>query len=104
MAGDGLAPERILAVGGGANSTLWLQMIADATGLPIALSESLEASSLGAAMSAAVGLGWFGDFAAAAETMSRSGATVLPDPTARAVWDALSVRQAAAYRASSLPD
>ncbi|WP_119166664.1 xylulokinase [Algihabitans albus] len=100
MADDGLAPERILAVGGGANSALWVQMIADATGLPIVLSESLEASSLGAAMSAAVGLGWFVDFAAAAETMSRSGITVAPDPAARAAWDSLSGRQAAAYHAS----
>ena len=104
MAEDGLAPERILAVGGGANSALWLRMIADATGLPIALSESLEASSLGAAMSAAVGLGWFDGFAAAAETMSRSGATVLPDASARAAWEALSIRQAAAYRPGSSLD
>ena len=102
MADDGLTPERILAVGGGANSALWIQMLADATGLPIDLSESLEASSLGAAMSAAVGLGWFADFGEAAETMSRTGASVMPNRSARAAWDALSVRQAAAYRATLL--
>ena len=77
-------------------------MIADATGLPIDLSESLEASSLGAAMSAAVGLGWFADFGEAAETMSRTGATVMPNRSARAAWDALSIRQAATYRATLL--
>ncbi|MGP1254840.1 MAG: xylulokinase [Kiloniellales bacterium] len=102
MADDGLTPQRILAVGGGANSALWIQMIADATGLPIDLSESLEASSLGAAMSAAVGLGWFADFGEAADIMSRTGATVMPNRSARAAWDALSVRQAAAYRATLL--
>ncbi len=100
MARDGLAPERILAVGGGANSALWLRMMADATGLPISLSESLEASSLGAAMSAAVGLGWFADFDAAAATMSRTGASFDPDPGVRDAWAALSSRQAEAYRPS----
>jgi xylulokinase len=73
-------------------------MLADATGLPLVVSGSLEASALGAGMSAAVGLGWRADFAAAAAAMSREGETTRPDPAARAVWDALSARQAAAYR------
>ncbi len=98
MAAQGLSPKRILAVGGGANSDLWSQMFADATGLPLTKSESLEASSLGAAMSAAVGAGWFPSFAEAASAMSRDGETRSPDRTARAAWTALLERQAKAYR------
>jgi xylulokinase len=98
MAAEGLAPQRIVAVGGGAASALWRRMIADATGLPLAVSGSLEASSLGAGMSAAVGAGWFAGFDEAAAAMSREGPTTAPDPAARAAWDALSARQAAAYR------
>jgi xylulokinase len=98
MQADGLAPQHILAVGGGVNSRLWVRMMADSTGLPITRSENPEASSLGAAMSAAVGLGWHDGFMAAASEMSRTGPTVDPDPSQRAAWEELSVRQAAAYR------
>ncbi len=98
MAANGLEPRRILAVGGGANSELWSRMIADASGLPLTRSESLEASSLGAGMSAAVGAGWFRNFTEAAAAMSRDGATLQPDHGAHPAWTALLERQAKAYR------
>ena len=98
MAAHGLSPKRIFAVGGGANSELWSQMFADATGLPLTKSRSLEASSLGAGMSAAVGAGWFPSFAEAASAMSTDGETRSPDRGARAAWSALAKRQANAYR------
>ncbi|MFN3615162.1 MAG: xylulokinase [Rubrimonas sp.] len=98
MARAGLGPERILAVGGGAQSALWMRMIADASGLPVTRSASPEASSLGAAISAAVGLGWFADFAAAAAAMSAEGPTLEPDPTVADLWAEADARQAAAYR------
>lgn len=96
----GLAPERIVAVGGGAGSALWSRMFADATGLPLSASRSREASALGAGMSAAVGAGWYPDFDSAAMAMSAEDPAVMPDPAARPDWDALSRRQAAAYRPS----
>ena len=66
MVHHGIVSERIIAVGGGANSMVWTRMFADATGLPLTKSESLEASALGAGVSAAVGLGWFDGFDIAA--------------------------------------
>jgi len=98
MAGAGLAPARIVAVGGGAQSALWTRMVADATQLPVALSASVEASALGAGMSAAVGAGWFPDFATAAAAMSGEAGEVAPDPAAREAWADADRRQAAAYR------
>lgn len=104
MRAEGVACERILAVGGGGNSALWVGMLADATGLPVTVSRSLEASSLGAAMSAAVGLGWYPDFDAAAGAMSADGPTRSPDPAARPAWDALSRAQAQTYRPNPAKD
>ncbi|MEO1469699.1 MAG: FGGY-family carbohydrate kinase [Pseudomonadota bacterium] len=101
MQAQGLAPGRILAVGGGAQSALWVSMFADATGLPVTLSASREASALGAGMVAAVGAGWFGDIDTAATAMSRDSDTRQPDPAARPAWDALASRQAATYRPST---
>lgn len=99
MAADGMAPRQIVAVGGGAKNALWAQMFADATGTPLAVSESVEASALGAGISAAVGAGWFDGFEEAAAAMCRQGQVHRPDPAARDAWDALSARQAASYRA-----
>jgi xylulokinase len=100
MRREGLAPERVVAVGGGARSVLWTQMFADATGLPVAQSESIEASALGAGMIAAAGAKWFDSAVAAAAAMSRTGRVATPDPSARKAWQALSERQARAYRPS----
>ncbi len=101
MKKSGVDAREILAVGGGANSDLLSQMIADATGLPLIKSNSLEASALGAGMSAAVGAGWFADFDNAAAAMSREGLRIEPDPGARSLWESLSPVQASAYRPSA---
>lgn len=98
MQASGQRLDKIVAVGGGGNSVLWTRMYADATGLPLHVSRSLEASSLGAAMSAAVGLAWFESFDSAAAAMSGEGAATNPDPLSAKVWKELSLRQAAAYQ------
>lgn len=66
----GTTVERYVAIGGGASSDLWRQIFADATGKIIERSETVEASSLGAAMCAAMGAGWFSRFADAAKAMA----------------------------------
>lgn len=97
MASEGLELGRIRAIGGGARSPLWLQMIADATGLPVERSTTVEASALGAGIIAAVGAGWYSDFAGAADAMTRTDATVLPRPEEARAWAALCRRQGAVY-------
>ena len=58
-----------LAIGGGAASDLWCQIIADVSGRAVERSATVEVSSLGAAMAAARGAGWFSDFHEAAGAM-----------------------------------
>ncbi|MBS1798035.1 MAG: FGGY-family carbohydrate kinase [Acidobacteria bacterium] len=67
-------------IGGGATSDLWLQILADVTNKKINIPENTEASSLGAAIAAGVGAGWFTDFREAAGQMCRVGRVVEPDP------------------------
>lgn len=98
MRAEGIAARRIVAVGGGAASALWTRMFADATGLPLARSRSLEATALGAGIVAAVGAGWFADFAAAAAAMTGEAETIAPDPAMAAAWADLVARQGAVYR------
>ena len=51
----GLEPSQIRVTGGGANSPLWRQMIADVTGIPVVALKTNEGAALGAALQAAVG-------------------------------------------------
>ena len=68
LAENGLNTEHITLVGGGAKSALWAQMAADMFGLPVRVhSTPREATSLGAALTAGVGIGWYHDFTEASE-------------------------------------
>jgi xylulokinase len=56
---SGFDVSTVRAIGGAAKSDLWVQTIADITGLPIERPVIIEAAVLGAAMIAAVGFGAF---------------------------------------------
>ncbi|HET6160269.1 MAG TPA: FGGY-family carbohydrate kinase [Dongiaceae bacterium] len=66
----GVKIDRYVAIGGGAASDLWGQILADATARPVSRSTTVEASSLGAAMAAAKGCGWFPTLADASAAMA----------------------------------
>jgi sugar (pentulose or hexulose) kinase len=70
QAGCGQKIDHYVAVGGGTASNLWMQILADATGVPVHRSTSKEASSLGAAIAAATGCGWFRTFSEASAAMA----------------------------------
>lgn len=55
--------EEIVSVGGGAKNPTWLQMQADIFATPVVTLTAEEGPGLGAAMIAAVGLGWYPDMA-----------------------------------------
>jgi xylulokinase len=57
MRGSGLDVRRLTIVGGGAKGALWRQIKADVTGLPVRVPETVETTSTGAAVLAAVGGG-----------------------------------------------
>ncbi|WP_395014561.1 FGGY-family carbohydrate kinase [Dongia sp.] len=81
----GTTIDHFVAIGGGAASDLWVQILADATGRAVQRSETVEASSLGAAIAAAKGAGWTKTIAAATEAMAgRPTRSFEPDPKCQA--------------------
>ncbi len=62
--------KEFIAIGGGASSDLWRQIIADVCGKMVLCSGTVEASSLGAAVCAATGIGWYPSAESAAEAMA----------------------------------
>lgn len=82
----GITLKSYVAIGGGASSETWRQIFADATGKVVERSSTVEATSLGAAMCAAKGVGWFSTFEDAAATMTGpivAISTPRPDAVAR---------------------
>jgi sugar (pentulose or hexulose) kinase len=68
-----------VAIGGGASNELWCSIIADVTGKRVLVPGNVEASSLGAAIAAAVGAGWYRTFAEAATEMTGSKKEIRPN-------------------------
>ena len=71
--------DHYLAIGGGAESPLWRQMLADASGKRVLISDTIEASALGAGMTAAFGAWWFSSIADAAHHMTGDTKVVEPN-------------------------
>ena len=81
--------SHFVAIGGGANSIFWRQMLADASGKPVHVSSTIEASALGAGMIAAYGAGWFDSITDAAQQMAGDTTPVLPDAAKHAAYQSL---------------
>jgi xylulokinase len=67
--GSGVRMREVRVSGGGAQASAWCQIKADVMQVPVVRTAHREAGLIGAAMSAAVGLGWHRSLAAAAATM-----------------------------------
>ncbi|MCU0694713.1 MAG: FGGY family carbohydrate kinase [Polyangiaceae bacterium] len=70
------------ALGGGAGSDLWCQILADVLGRRVTRTRSQEATSLGAAMLAAAAIGWYPCIRDAAAQMGGLGQSFSPGPNA----------------------
>ncbi|HEV3153792.1 MAG TPA: FGGY-family carbohydrate kinase [Candidatus Baltobacteraceae bacterium] len=85
----GLRVTSLRACGGGSQSERALQLTADVFDLPVARPHVYEASGLGAAIDAAVGIGLHRDFESATRSMTRIAETFEPDPKNRRLYDDL---------------
>ena len=79
MSAGGFEVRQFVACGGGTKSRAWMQMHADATGVPITLTEVPDAAVLGSALLAAVGAGVFPSIQEAAGAMVHETDTIEPD-------------------------
>jgi xylulokinase len=75
----GIHPDRLVAVGGATRNPLWMQNKADISGLPIEVPDVEEATPLGAAILAGIGVGLYRDEQDAFEQVRRPGKVYLPD-------------------------
>jgi len=71
--------DHYYAIGGGAKSPLWREMLANVSAKPVWVSSTIEASALGAGMIAACSAGWYSSIVEAAESMSGEATVVEPN-------------------------
>lgn len=86
---SGIRMKEIRVAGGGSQSDAAMQITADIFGLPASRPHVYEASGLGAAIDAAVGLGLHPDFDTAIKEMTRVCRTFEPNPETRQIYDGL---------------
>ncbi len=86
---SGVAITELRVAGGGSQSDGAMQLTADVFGLPASRPHVYEASGLGAAIDAAVGLGLHPDFSTAIKEMTHPGETFVPNPATREIYDEL---------------
>ena len=79
--------QSIRLAGGMARSAVWVQMLADTTGLPVEVVEVNETGNLGCAVLGAVATGAFETIQEAAAHMCRIAPAVLPNPEKKAIYD-----------------
>jgi xylulokinase len=76
----------VRAIGGGAGSDLWLQTMADVSGVAVNRPAVTEAAVLGAAVLAGAGAGDFGSVAECSTVFYRDARSFDPDPSRRGVY------------------
>lgn len=91
----GIKPEKIIISGGGSNSDLYMQIIADMYGVKTIRNEINGAASLGAAMCAAVATGLYKDFNDAVKYMIKQKDEFIPNEENHKIYNRINSQ---AYR------
>lgn len=94
---SGRTPDKIVFAAGASKSAHWSQILSSATGLPVVTPVVKEATALGCAAAAAIGIGLRRDFVEAADGWVRWDRHFEPDFTHKAIYDEAGERWARAY-------
>lgn len=86
MREDGVVPKRVLAVGGGTQNPLWMQLVSDIGNVELIIPEQQIGASYGDAFMAGVGVGLFTDLTNITRWV-RTKKTVIPNRHVHAQYD-----------------
>lgn len=90
-------PSAMIVTGGGSNSDLFMQILADVYNIPTRRNVINGAASLGAAINVAIGANVYPDYDTAIESMVRTDRTFQPDSTNVARYQQIAVRYQQLY-------
>ncbi len=87
--GSGQKAKEIIAIGGGTRNEFWMQNKADVSGRPVVTLEIEEATALGAAMLAGVGVGIYKNLTEAAQRVKKPGKNFDPNIKLTSIYSEL---------------
>ena len=99
---DANSSSPLVFAAGASKGRLWPQIVSDVTGREIRIPVVREATSLGGAAAAGIGIGLYSDFAEAADAMVRWECSVEPNHANRELYDDAKGRWQIAYAAQKL--
>lgn len=82
-------PQRLIAIGGGVQDALWLQICSDVAGLPQEVPAQTIGAAYGDAYIAGMAAGLFNDWRELQETWVRIDRRIQPNPKSMAIYDEL---------------
>jgi len=82
----GIETRQVISMGGGSRSIVWTQMKADVLNLPVIRLETSEVASVGAAVLAAKGIGWYSSVEKAIQVFSLKKDTISPHVDSSAIY------------------
>ena len=84
---NGSIVKQLIIMGGAAKSIVWTEIIANVTGIPIIRLNQADVCAVGAAMIAAVGVGWFDSYESAAKVVTKIEHIYQPNGDNREYYD-----------------
>lgn len=81
--------EEYVILGGGSNSSLWCQIMADILAAKVTRAHTVEATCLGAGVLGAFGVGWYDSVEEAASAMTDTTESFEPEDTASQLYETL---------------
>ncbi len=81
--------DEFILMGGGSKSALWCQIVADVTGTKVTRASTTEATNLGAGILAAAAVGWYDNVRTAANEMTTTERSFMPDDKIHKIYDRL---------------
>jgi len=93
----GVEIDEIVFAGGASRGRLWSQIVADVTGCRVKIPKVTEATALGAAMAAGVGVGIYKDMASAAKELVVWERVYEPNLENKKIYDEIKIRFKKAY-------
>jgi len=88
-AATGTPIDEYVILGGGSNSDLWCQIVADVLNTPVVRAHTVEATNLGAGILGAFGVGWYPSVEEAAAAMTETGGRFEPDERSAELYEQL---------------
>ena len=91
--------DEVVFAGGASRGELWSQILADVTGCRVKIPKVTEATALGAAMAAGVGVGIYTDITSAAKDLVVWDKIYEPNKSNKKIYDEIKIKWQSAYEA-----